>query len=144
MSGELYTSIEKFNSDPINAGNDSKSLNLLFEYTKFHIGVYLTLSATYITLASLKINSEFIISVNPMFLWAALSFTLLAGLAGGVIVSSITQMESIKTSDFFRCSIGPWSWSGLYFNAKKWTYIEHTSFWLGLGCAISSFVFRSA
>jgi len=140
MAKEYYGSIEDFNKEPTNRDKASKSLDLLFQYTKFHIGLYLTLSTTYIALASLELTKGEFLSVNEFFLYAALIFTMLAGFAGGVIISSITQVETTKTSDFLKCSIGPWGFKCFRFNARKWTYIEHTSFWLGLGCAVLSFV----
>lgn len=33
-----------------------KSLELLFDYTKFHIGLYLTLTAAYVAVATAKIG----------------------------------------------------------------------------------------
>ena len=121
-----------------------KSLGLLFEYTKFHIGIYLTMTSIYVALATVKINNVLAFDVNDCLLYLAIAFTMLAGLAGGVIVSSITQIESNKTSDFLECSIGPWDWKILHFHALKWTYIEHTSFWLGLICAVFSLTWANA
>lgn len=61
---------------------------------------------------------------------------MLAGLAGGVIVSSITQIECTKATEFLECSVGPWDWKLLHFHARKWTYLEHISFWVGLISAV--------
>ena len=69
-----------------------KSLELLYDYTKFHIGIYLALTASYITVATIKIDDSFVLlNPNPYFVWPAIIAFMVAGLAGGVIVSSITQ-----------------------------------------------------
>jgi len=43
---------------------ESKSLELLFEYTKFHIGVYLTLTASYVTIATVKVNNHLLLTLR--------------------------------------------------------------------------------
>lgn len=139
MATHQRESIREFNGSASGAG--SKSLELLFEYTKFHIGIYLTMTSIYVGLATLTVNNKLALHINQYLLWIAIVFTMLAGLAGGVIVSSITQINSNKTSEFLECSIGPWDWKRLHFHALKWTYIEHSSFWVGLICAVFSFIF---
>ena len=142
MTSPENLSIEEYNRNHNQQNTDSKSLELLFEYTKFHIGVYITLTSAYVAIATLTVNNELHFPVNYWFLWIAVIATMISGLAGGVIISSITQIESTKTSEFFKTSIGIWNcqqWP-LYFNARIWTYIEHTSFWIGLVSAVLSFV----
>jgi len=143
MAKRKRLTISEFNGSLSSNENESKSLELLFEYTKFHIGVYLTLTTTYVALSTLVVNNVLILDINHYLLWFAVGFTMLAGLAGGVIVSSITQIESTKTSDFLECRIGLWDLKNIHFHAFKWTYIEHTSFWIGLICAILSFALGS-
>jgi hypothetical protein len=116
----------------------SKGLELLFDYTKFHIGVYLTLAAAYITLATSKIGAM-LPKLNPKFVWPAIIFIIVAGFAGGVIASSITQSRSTNVSDFLKEKTGPWSMK--LFSGKWWTYIEHTSFWVGIICVVLSFAY---
>jgi hypothetical protein len=98
-----------------------KGLELLFDYTKFHIGVYLTLAAAYITV------------------WPAVIFIIIAGFAGGVIASSITQTKSVSVESFLKEQTGPWGTT--WFTGKWWTYIEHTSFWIGIACVVLSFAY---
>jgi hypothetical protein len=117
-----------------------RSLELLFDYTKFHIGVYLSLTAAYITVATAKINEKPLLSLTPgWFLLAVLGF-MIAGLAGGVLASSITQTETGSARGFLQEPIGPWHWKRLHFSGRNWTYIEHTSFWVGLISAVLSFL----
>lgn len=124
---------------------DAKSLERLYDYTKFHIGVYLTLTASYITIALAQVNGKALVDVAPFFLWRAVMLFMLAGLAGGVIVSSLTQTVGGSSRDFLDEPIGPWDlqvfgFKLFHFRARVWTYIEHTAFWLGLICAVLSFL----
>ena len=115
-----------------------KGLELLFDYTKFHIGVYLTLAAAYITLATSKIG-ETLPKLNPNFVWPAVICIMVAGFAGGVIASSITQSERTNVTDFLKDPTGPWSMR--LFSGKWWAYIEHTFFWAGIICVVLSFAY---
>ncbi|MEA2336205.1 MAG: hypothetical protein QOE82_212 [Thermoanaerobaculia bacterium] len=118
----------------------AKSLEMLYDYTKFHIGVYLTLTAAYITAASAKGGDGPLLRTNPWLMTVAVACFLLAGLAAGIIVSSITQYDKGGSSnDFLETAIGPWDIEG--FSGRVWTYIEHTSFWVGLLFAIASVVY---
>ena len=122
----------------------AKSLEMLYDYTKFHIGVYLTLTASYITVATVKVSEQagakvqFLPANQYLMAIAVLAF-LLAGFAGGVIVSSITQHVGGSSNDFLETEIGPWNAKCIHALGRTWTYIEHTSFWVGLLAAIASF-----
>ena len=50
-----------------------KSLELLFDYTKFHIGLYLTLAGSYITIATVKIGESPVLQLRRGWLWAAMA-----------------------------------------------------------------------
>jgi hypothetical protein len=116
-----------------------KLLELLFDYTKFHIGLYLTLTASYIAIATVKVNEKFLVKPQPYWLSLAIIAFIVAGLAGGVIASSITQCQCTSSQQFLNQPIGPWDWKTIHFPARVWTYIEHTSFWVGLLSAAISF-----
>lgn len=122
------------------ATSKQKSLELLYDYTKFHIGVYLTVTGAYLTAAFATVNGKAVLPLNLYFLGPAVLFTTLAGFAGGVIVSSLTQWHSGSTDDFLKSEIGPWHWRRFWFRARCWTYVEHTAFWLGLLAAAASFL----
>lgn len=103
-----------------------KSLEQLFDYTKFHIQVYISLT----TLYAGAINSKLIQVQKCCALFGILA-VMVAGLAGGVIASSITQTVGGSSVDFLdKSRIGPFQWK--CFSARKWTYVEHVSFWIGL------------
>jgi hypothetical protein len=117
-----------------------KKLELLYDYTKFHIGLYLILSSAYITLATSKIGRKDALPIlQPALVWIAVVLFVVAGTAGGVIASGITQSRSNSADDFLKERIGPWRTT--LFPARAWVYIEHTAFWLGLIFAVLSFVF---
>jgi hypothetical protein len=117
-----------------------KKLELLYDYTKFHIGVYLILTSGYITLATSKIGRKDALPIlQPALVWIAVVLFLVAGIAGGVVASGITQSKASSADDFLKENIGPWSTA--LFPARAWVYIQHTAFWLGLIFAVLSFVF---
>jgi hypothetical protein len=115
-----------------------KSLGLLFDYTKFHIGCYLTLTGSYIAAASIKFGSTSapVLNVNLCLMWPAIFCFMFAGFAGGTIASSITQTTACCTKKFLNEEIGPWDLKP--FKAKTWTWIEHTTFWVGMILAVFS------
>jgi hypothetical protein len=118
------------------ASDGQKSLDRLFDYTKFHIGLYLTLTTSYVAVASLKNGNEFLFKIDPRLFWPATVCFMLAGLAGGIIASSLTQTQARSTATFLTERLGPWSTK--VFETRTWTWIEHTAFWLGLVLALFS------
>jgi len=114
----------------------NKGLELLFDYTKFHIGVYLTLTAAYITLATSNLSSS-LPKLNTHYVWPAIGFISLAGFAGGVIASSITQTSKNTVAEFLDADVGPWNWN--FMKVLWWIYVEHTAFWIGVICVVLSF-----
>ena len=113
-----------------------RSLELLFDYTKFHIGLYLAIGTAYVTVASIKIGDKLLLEIGWCWAGPAVGCFALAGLAGGVIASSITQTAARDSREFLREKIGPWNWRIV--EARKWTWVEHTSFWAGLVLAFLS------
>jgi len=112
-----------------------KSLELLFDYTKFHIGLYLTLTASYVAVTSIKVVA---LNIDQRLVWPAVICFMAAGLAGGVIASSITHTQARCSKEFLAERIGPWEMKWLHFRARIWTWIEHTAFWVGLVLAALS------
>ena len=117
-----------------------KKLELLYDHTKFHIGLCLILTSAYITLVTSKIGRKDALPVlQPALAWIAVALFIAAGVAAGVVASSATQSRSNGADDFLREKIGPWN-TGLL-PARLWVHIEHTAFWLAVICAVLSFVF---
>ena len=117
-----------------------KKLELLYDYTKFHIGLYLILTSAYITLATSKIGRKDALPIlQPALAWIAVVLFIVAGIAAGVVASSATQSKCNGADDFLREKIGPWNTALL--PARLWVHVEHTAFWLAVICAVLSFVF---
>ncbi len=123
-----------------NVTSRQKSLELLYDYTKFHIGAYLTITGAYLTAAFANVSGTPLLPLNLYLMGFAVFATMVAGFAGGVIVSSITQTTAKSTAEFLGLDIGPWDVKFTRREAREWTYVEHTSFWLGLIAAALSFL----
>jgi hypothetical protein len=116
---------------------EDKRLERLYDYTKFHIGLYMTLGAGLVALIAAAADDKSVLRglvVHPRLLGAAVILMTIAGLAGGIIASSLTQCESFCR--FWTEKQGPWSWPLL--PGKYWTWVEHTAFWAALLLAASS------
>jgi hypothetical protein len=80
-----------------------------------------------------------VLTLNRGYFRVAVVAFMVAGLAGGVIASSITQTKARSSADFLDEPIGPWNWQAVFIRARVWIWIEHTSFWVGLIAAALSF-----
>jgi len=101
----------------------SDQLKNLFEYTKFHIGLYATaLAATIAT--TLRADPD-----GPINrLHGVILCFCLAGLCGGIIASSICEHPTY--SKFEKAKLGP---LGIpLFTFKIWAAFEHSAFWTGV------------
>ena len=102
-----------------------EQLKLLFEYTKFHIGLYSTIIALIVGGIRFKV---FILekACVASFIVIALFFLVFAGFAGGVIAGNIPTYSSIVK--FRKTKIGPKK----YWTGEQWEEIEHVVFWVGV------------
>jgi len=116
---------------------DYEKVKLLFDYTKFHIGIYTGLATTVIAAYNLHV---FEVWECPM--WISVGLIALAGLAGGVVASTLPECNSLK--QFFDRPTGFWGFRPFStpFSGRTWTRIEHTSFWLGLAFGVAAFTGR--
>jgi hypothetical protein len=65
----------------------------LFDYTKFHIGLYLTIGTLLVGVVGTKAPIAF----RHWLLWLAVFFIGLAGFAGGMIASTLPYCKSLST-----------------------------------------------
>src|SRR5688572_24979022 len=118
---------------------DDKRLDRLFEYTKFRIGIYLTLGAGLMALIAVSSRSgsdlQGIVK-HPSWLGLAIISMALAGFSGGVVAGGITRCESF--AKFWQQKQGPYGRGWL--PGKTWAAIEHTFFWIALVLATASLV----
>jgi hypothetical protein len=118
------------NADPDKADTNAlrtfkyDQVKTLFDYTKFHIGVYLSLGTLLVAAAAGKMPINF----RHWLVWLAVLFIGLAGFAGGMIASTLPQCDSLKS--FEEMVIGPGDRQWL--PGKSWTIFEHRCFWIGI------------
>jgi hypothetical protein len=113
-----------------------EQLKLLFDYTKFHIGLYTTVATIFggLVAASDKVPFKF----HPTLLLSAVGFICIAGIAGGTIASSIPGYSSYK--EFWNAPIAPFKFKGM--KAEYWTYVEHGAFWIAVVLALASILVK--
>ncbi len=128
-------------------------LKTLFEYTKWHIGLYTGLVTALI--AVLQLYGEELTTVTRLFFLASLLCILAAGAAGGIVGSSIPFYRQFDV--FMRSRLSPRnSWEKIdkavdpkatdtaKYSGKWWTHFEHTAFWLGIGVAVLGIIVNEA
>jgi hypothetical protein len=102
-------------------------LERLYDYTKFHIGIYILAASTMITLAATRGTSRFLDALirHQTLLLLAIAALAMAGMAGGIIISSTAVASAFdKVWDE---KIGPWGTRVV--RGKSWAIIEHLMFW---------------
>jgi hypothetical protein len=113
---------------------DLEQLKLLFDYTKFHIGLYATVATIFGGLIATSDKSP--LKFVPWLLFLSVIFICVAGLAGGLIASSIPGYGGYAA--FWKANIRPYWWLGGGWRPETWTYIEHTAFWFAVVFALLS------
>lgn len=110
---------------------EDPQLARLYDYTKFHIGIYLLAAGAMVTIAGSETPSSFVegVAEHPWLLMAAILAMAVAGLAGGVIASTCATAE--KLSDVWDECIGPWNRG--WMPGSFWARLEHSTFWLSAG-----------
>lgn len=114
--------------------SEDKRLERLYDYTKFHIGIYLSTAAGIATLLGSEKTGWFIAALitenNKIPLYFALGLMILAGMCGAVVASS--TIEHQKFEDFWHKPQGPQSVPFLRANGATWAAWEHFFFWISL------------
>lgn len=134
------------NEEPRDATAPVDQLRLLFDYTKFHIGIYISLGSALIAAAATMVSSDsgsFDYYKCNIARFEFLSFTVIclfiAGWAGGIIAGNLPKAKSFK--NFSEQRIGFWGGELLFYN--YWAWLEHTAFWLALASLAYGFLFQS-
>ncbi len=103
-------------------------IKLLFEYTKFHIGLYSSVAAAFLALTEyLDLKNS---GPHLGLILISIVLLILAGFFGGVIASSISIIKEEDIPLFFTMEIGPYDWK--WFNTTTWIRWEHNFFWAGV------------
>lgn len=115
-----------------------EQLKHLFEYTKFHIGMYTTLVAAIVGVFANDNWKTAYEQYFPFMLTSVVSF-LFAGAFGGLIASSIPYYRTFE--EFMTCKLGPGSGKLIGIRAKTCTHVEHGCFWLGSLAAVFGLIY---
>jgi len=122
-----------------------EQLKLLYDYTKFHIGLYGTLIAGFIGI--LTFGGTF--STPSLIALKVVVFLLLvAAMSGGMVASSVVDVyQDYKTWNtesgleaFWTTPIGPFKW--LRMKVEYWWFIEHTAFWIAVFIVVGGFLLK--
>jgi hypothetical protein len=110
-------------------------LKQLFDYTKFHIGMYTTLIGAIIAVFG---NKDWALSYGTLLPWALFSVMALtlAGIFGGLVASSIPYYRTFQ--EFTDARLGPWR-AG-WVRSLTCTHLEHSAFWAGCTIAIAGII----
>jgi hypothetical protein len=114
------------------AMENATQLNMMMDYTVFHIGVYITLSTLLASLLGLELFKEKIAVLRPFLGWT-LIFFVCAGLCGGIVASSLPFYENFER--FSNASIGPF-FAVHMLPSRFWMSMEHVFFWCGVLTAL--------
>jgi MFS family permease len=112
--------------------NKIEQLKQIYDYAKFHIGLYATVSTALIAIMSF-VSNEAKARYRNYFIAVLICF-LMAGIGGGLVASHIayTDWSSPAASDMFAGfttgTFENWHWSGY----KMASVVEHYFFWLGI------------
>jgi hypothetical protein len=102
-------------------------LQLLMDYTTFHIGMYATLCTLLVSLLNWNGLKEHAATFRPN-LFPMLGCFLIAAAFGGLVGSSIPYYKDFDA--FSRAHLGPWC--GKWIPALVCTHLEHAFFWAGI------------
>lgn len=113
--------------------SDDNRLERLYDYTKWHIGLYLTLGGGLVAGIGYmyRDGQPFHHILKGPFLLFSFIAMVFAGIAGGVIGSSLAYTK--KWEEFWEMKQGFWGIEPL--TGKDWTHVEHICFWLSLSLA---------
>jgi hypothetical protein len=113
-------------------------LNRLFDYTKFHIGLYTTAAGALLAAYASKDLEIFqkTLQLHPVLVEISILSMLAAGLAGGIVASSCTIFESFDR--LWSSKVGPFGLKWL--TGETWAKIEHTAFWISAGAITWAFI----
>jgi hypothetical protein len=118
------------------AALEYEKIKLLFDYTKFHFGLYTSIGTIVVAGYSAKV-----IHFEEVALCIGMLCIAVAGLAAGTITSTLPECSTLK--EFYDKEHGIWlfqriarHWRG--WRGEEWTRIEHIAFWLGIISLVTS------
>jgi hypothetical protein len=110
--------------------SSDKQLDRLYDYTKFHIGIYLSaaggIAALFGAAKGFEPLQAFIGNEDALFI--SLDFMVFAGMAGGIVASSTIECKTFE--QFWSEPQGPYTFR--FLRGQTWAAIEHFCFWVSL------------
>ncbi|HEV2860864.1 MAG TPA: hypothetical protein VGX48_07660 [Pyrinomonadaceae bacterium] len=139
-----------------------EQIKQIYDYTKFHVGLYATLLTGLLALVTFGFGDE----LNDLYLFDLLAaksilyviavLFLVAGVSGAIVASSIvyTDWNECFGGEEVDFMDGTWKWKifkprlsdadgwpkGGILSLSKWATFEHWAFWLGIAIAVFSIV----
>ena len=110
-----------------------EQLKLLMDYTRFHIGIYVTLGAVGVG----TIEADFF---NVMEFLPVIVLLIVAGASGGIIASNIPLYNT--WDDFHKSKLTVFRFKTLQWQC--WAAIEHYSFWVAVFLTIRSLILHES
>ena len=110
----------------------------IYDYTKFHVGLYSSLVFGVVALVGLGDGD---VLQNPIVIYlttTAIILWVVSGMAGGVILGTLIDFEG-SIQSFRNHACGPFGYKAL--RGKTWESIEHKSFWAGAIVALAAFLY---
>lgn len=120
------------------------ALQNLYDYTKFHIGLYTTVFTAVV--AAIKLGSESARGATKGLMCFALFLFLTAGACGGMIASHVPYVHEQltaagNTASMWEVRLSPSLFESLEATVKLWASLEHGFFWLGaLSCFVATLI----
>jgi hypothetical protein len=116
------------NPTPNKDALEDKRLERLFDYTKWHISIYLSFGAGLVGLLGSRDGNSFVCKVIavPWLMGMALGAMVIAGIAGGVVASAATRSRTFD--ELWRYPV----YRRPAFTGESWASVEHSAFWLSL------------
>ncbi len=121
--------------------SDDKQLERVYDYAKFHIGLYTVVLGGVVGLTftdamkkAVPVGAAFAVLTVVTFCFAG------AGFCGGVVASSVHEFTSYRT--FMETPIGPEG--RIKQRPDVWLRREHRAFWTGVGVLILALVALTA
>lgn len=122
---------------------EDKRLERLYDYTKFHIGIYLSAAAGVATLIGSE-HAQWVLAGligNKSLLYVAFLFIVLAGMCGGMVATSVIEKKTFD--EFWTSEHRPRTLCFLKGTGENWVHREHGFFWASLLALVVAVVWRS-
>lgn len=111
--------------------NDLEKIKIVYDYAKFHIGLYTGVVAASIGIGKLG-GDEFMANIPALKVPAAIGIAcvVVAGICGAMVAVHVPQYLDLKYDQFMKQRLK--AAFVIQMPVKDWLSLEHKSFWGGL------------